>query len=229
VEQPLSLWVNGRHWATLMSTPVARRQLALGFAYFNGLFEDLSEVLGLEECLDDPNRISLRLARQDLPSSPAILVSSGCGQGVVLSRDWPEEPVPPGPPPSSDQVSVLMRELQERSAMHREIGGTHASALSDGQGILALYEDIGRHNTLDKLMGHALLLRLDTAGKVLVTSGRVSSEMLHKALRMRVSTVISRTAPTDMAVDLAERFGLGLIGYARGRGYTVFCGGAPAP
>lgn len=222
IEAPLTLLVNGRRWVTLMCTPTARRQLALGFAYFAGLFEKLREVLILEECLDDPNQLNMRLQREDvsLPSEP--LLTSGCGQGLAFGQNWPSESAPPAEEVSPSQVWQLMRELQEGSVIHRSVGGTHASALSDGKRLLALYEDIGRHNTLDKLMGHSLLVGLDTTGLMLLTSGRVSSEMMYKAVRMRVSTVISRTTPTDLAVELANRYAMTLAGYARGHQITFF-------
>lgn len=229
VEVPLVLTVNERRWVTLMCTPVARRHLALGFAYFAGLFQELAEVLTLCECLDDPNQIQMRLATDAPELSRNPVITSGCGQGVSPAQLWPDEPVPPATPLSPTQVSDLMRQLQEGSIIHNTVGGTHASALCEGGKIVALYEDIGRHNTLDKLMGHALLTGMVTSGMTLVTSGRISSEMLYKAVRMRLSAVISRTSPTDLAVDLALRYGLTLIGYARGRQFTAFCGpGVPA-
>ena len=221
VEAPLSLWVNGTPWVTIMCTPTARRQLALGFAYFAGLLEKLSDVLTMEDCEDDPSRISLRVRQDGVHPPPAAVVTSGCGQGLSLSQAWPEGTVPPSSI-STEGAAALMRQLQEGAVVHRAAGGTHASALSDGRKLLALYEDIGRHNTLDKLMGHSLLTGLDTKGLVLLTSGRVSSEMLYKAVRMQVSAVISRTTPTDLAVELAKRYGLTLIGYARGKRCIVF-------
>ncbi|NPV10001.1 MAG: formate dehydrogenase accessory sulfurtransferase FdhD [Anaerolineae bacterium] len=224
VESPLTLWVNHRRWVTLMCTPAAQRQLALGFAYFAGLFQDLGQVLLLHDCPDDPNRMEMVLAHE-VPDLPAgSLITSGCGQGVSPEQVWPDYRVPKVSPWSPSQVRDAMRQLQEGSVIHRSVGGTHASGLSDGHSMLALYEDIGRHNTVDKLMGHALLVGQDTAGLALVTSGRISSEMLYKAIRMRASIVVSRTAPTDVAIEMAIRYGLTLIGYARGNRYTVFAG-----
>jgi FdhD protein len=225
-ESPLTLWVNNLRWVTIMCTPVARRQLALGFVYFAGLIGELRDVLVLEECLDDPDRINMRLQRTDisLPNEP--LLTSGCGQGLSLAQAWPEGKVAPSEIEAA-QACLLMQELQDQSLIHREVGGTHASALSDGKQLLAVYEDIGRHNTVDKLMGHSLLTGLYTSGTILLTSGRISSEMLYKAVKMRVSAIISRTAPTDLAVELAVRYGVTLMGYARGRRLTQFC--APGP
>ena len=224
VEAPLTLSVNGQPWVTLMCTPVARRQLALGFAYFAGLFRELEEVLLLEQCLDDPNQIRLRLKREDVALPSHALVTSGCGQGIAFPDSLPKERVGFAPCISPERLWELMRALQQGSELHRTVGGTHASALSDGNDLLAIYEDIGRHNTVDKLMGHALLTALDTRGTILLTSGRVSSEMMYKAARMQVSLVVSRTVPTDVALGMARQQGIGVVGYVRGRQMTAYCG-----
>jgi len=224
METPLTVWVNEQRWVTLLCSPVARRQLALGFAYFAGLFHDLDEVLLVEECVDDPTQIKLRLSRTDVALQAPGVVTSGCGQGVAFERLPVGEHVPLASAIEPAQLWELMRGLQQSSELHRAVGGTHASALSDGKRLLAIYEDIGRHNTIDKLMGHSLLVGLDTAGLVLLTSGRVSSEMVYKAAQMRVSLVASRTTPTDLAVELARRVGMAVVGYVRGRQLTVYCG-----
>lgn len=222
IEVAVSIWVEEQPWATLLCSPTGRRHLALGFSYFTDLFRDLREVLLLEECLDDPNQIKIRLRDSTRPLPPRTVVTSGCGQGIVYGDAKLLERVPAATPMEPETMWRLMRALQGESEVHRSAGGTHASALSDGERLVAVAEDIGRHNTLDKLMGYSLLAGLDTKGMTLLTSGRVSSEMMYKAARMRVSRVLTRTSPTDVAVEMAVSLGITLVGYVRGSQFTVF-------
>lgn len=99
--------------------------------------------------------------------------------------------------------------------LYRSAGGVHSSALSDGQRFIAIAEDIGRHNTIDKLSGQVLLDRLDVRGSLLLTTGRISAEMLQKAAMLQVRVVASRTSPTSESIARAEQAGITLIGYAR--------------
>lgn len=116
-----------------------------------------------------------------------------------------------------------MDELSRRADNYKNHGGIHSAAVGDGDGNLLLFaEDIGRHNTLDRIAGEALFKGLDLAGKILVTSGRVSTEMAAKCSLLGISLVASRTSATDMAVKMCDRAGIALIGYVRGGKFTVY-------
>jgi len=121
-----------------------------------------------------------------------------------------------------EKILLLMRKLVESASTYTLSGGIHTSALCDENDIIAIAEDIGRHNTLDKLIGECLLRKLSTAGKILVASGRVSSEMIRKAAIMQTPIIASLTSPTERAVVLALQVGITLIGYARGKQLTVY-------
>jgi FdhD protein len=123
---------------------------------------------------------------------------------------------------SPSKVLSLMKQFQEQMELYRMSGGIHSAALSDSRKILVQAEDIGRHNTLDKIMGECLLRKLSVPDGILLTSGRVSSEMLIKASKMRVPVVVSRTSPTERAVTLARDINITLIGYARGSRLSVY-------
>ncbi|MCP4515904.1 MAG: hypothetical protein GY824_11835, partial [Delftia sp.] len=129
-----------------------------------------------------------------------------------------------GRPITRGQVLELMGQLQKAAVLYSRSQGVHASALSDGEGLLAVAEDVGRHNTLDKIRGECLRRNLPTAGKILLTTGRVSSEMLGKAADMETPVVVSRTSPTSLSLTLAEAWGITLIGYVRGRRMRVYSG-----
>jgi FdhD protein len=106
--------------------------------------------------------------------------------------------------------------------LHALAGGTHTAGLSDGERLLAVCEDIGRHNTIDKLCGACLQAGLSSRGRLLLCTGRISSDMLRKAARMGCPVVASRTTPTSMAVELAQAWKITLAGYVRGQSISVF-------
>ena len=120
------------------------------------------------------------------------------------------------------QLSALMEELRDRSELHRKTGGVHAAALADPAGVLVFREDIGRHNAVDKVIGAALLQELGFKDKLLLTSGRLSSEILHKAAACALPVVVSRSAPTDRCVAAARELNITLIGFARGSRMNVY-------
>ena len=133
--------------------------------------------------------------------------------------------------PVSSQLTVaparvyeLMKELNRLSDLYRETRGVHNSALADGGNILVFRDDIGRHNAVDKIRGACFLEEIPLGDKLLVTTGRMSSEIVVKVAKMGVPILISRSAPTSLALDLAERIGLTLIGYVRGDKMTVYTG-----
>jgi FdhD protein len=121
-----------------------------------------------------------------------------------------------------ETVGILVDMLFNSQDLYRETGGVHTSALSDGTKIVLSAEDIGRHNTLDKIAGLCLLRNIWPETRILVTTGRISSEMLQKAARLRAPVLISRTSPSSLSIEMAERYGITLIGYARRQRFNVY-------
>jgi FdhD protein len=118
-----------------------------------------------------------------------------------------------------------MRELNQRSVLYRQSGSVHGAALAQPENILSFCEDIGRHNAVDKVFGAAFLNGFSPAGKILLTSGRVSSEILIKAVKRRIPFLFSYSGPTDLAVEMARKMGVTLIGYIRGNGMRIYTHG----
>jgi FdhD protein len=116
----------------------------------------------------------------------------------------------------------LVGQLYETQPLYQQSGGVHTSALSDGEALIVWAEDVGRHNTLDKIAGKILLQSLTIPHPLVLTTGRISSEMLQKASRLGAPIVISRTAPTSLSIQLAEKGGITLIGYARRDRFNVY-------
>jgi FdhD protein len=122
----------------------------------------------------------------------------------------------------ADRVGELIELLSEVQNLYRESGGVHTSALSDGERILIAAEDIGRHNTLDKIAGRYIMERISPVRKIILTTGRISSEMIQKAGRIGAGVVISHTSPSSLSVQMADELGITLIGYARRDRFRIY-------
>ena len=227
VERPLRIEVRDGTAYTIMRTPGADRELTVGFLFSEGLIRSKDDILILEECPEDPDTIRVRLAEPDAKGAKrSLVVSSSCG---LCGRDDIEALVADLPPaPAGPQFPLQeLYELPERVRAGQEIfqttGGSHAAALFDANGrVLVLREDLGRHNALDKVLGHALLSEIPTAGLGVFISGRTSLEMIVKAARAGIGLVAAVSAPTDAAVGAARRLGMALCGFVRGEEVTAY-------
>ena len=222
-EAPWTIHVNDQELATLFCTPDKLAFLVLGFLAAEGLIENLDDVLLLQVCEDQEGVIDVRLDGQEVapPGRPILL--SGCGRGITfddLSAIHPK--IDSSLQVATSEISRLMRELRRQAEIHRTVGGTHASALSDGNQLLVVAEDVGRHNTLDKIRGECLFHGMPTKDHLLLTTGRISSEMVTKAVKMKVPIVASRSTPTDLAVKLARDWEMTVVGYVRGGKLNVY-------
>jgi FdhD protein len=218
-EMPLTIFVNGQELATVLCTPSRLTQLVLGFLYLEGIIKDKAEVASLRVCEEEPVA-DVRLVSDDFTVPPRRVLTSGCGQGA--SFEVPASKIVSDMTVSPDEILALMKLLYQQQALFQQMGGIHSSALADRQRILVLAEDIGRHNTLDKVMGECLLRGIPTEHSILLTTGRISSEMVTKAARMRTPVVVSRGTPTERAVMLGRELDISIIGYARGNRLSVF-------
>lgn len=224
-EAAVTLKVNGVELATLTISPHDPKYLVAGFLRTQGLVGDIDDILTLGVCED------LTVAHVNItgsvPENLKPTLTSGCGTGITFTI--------PGPPVAGDAASrggaetfrpedifFMMEQLVRRAESYRQHGGIHSAAAGDGRSVLLFAEDIGRHNTLDRIAGEALLKRIDLTGKMLVTSGRVSSDMAAKSAALGISLIASRTSPTDMAVRLCRDSGITLVGYVRGRRFNVY-------
>jgi FdhD protein len=222
-EAPVTVYVNGQELITFLCTPQNLRCLVLGFLYLEGIIDSLDAVALLRVC-DEEEMIEVRLTHDvDLPTRRVL--TSGCGGGTTFADlSMQTSRVDSMLKVTPSQILGLMRGLYREADLYRTTGGVHTSALSDGQTLLVVASDVGRHNTLDKIQGQCLLEGIDTRDRILLTTGRLSAEMLNKAAKMQVPVLVSRTSPTDLAVDMAKAWGITLIGYARGEQMHVYSG-----
>ncbi|GAB4475282.1 MAG: formate dehydrogenase accessory sulfurtransferase FdhD [Anaerolineae bacterium] len=221
-ERLVCIYVNGQELVSIMCSPCQLEALALGFLANEGIIASLDDVRTVEV---RPNNacIDVWLAYSDFEPPRRRTLTSGCGGGVTfedLSAGFPalesDRRVTPG------QLWALMDLLHQAAQLYSQARGVHTSAISDGERLLLTAEDVGRHNTLDKLRGLALQAGIDTRDHIILTTGRVSSEMINKARRMGVPVVCSRTSPTSLSVGLAESWNITLVGYLRRNSMNVY-------
>jgi FdhD protein len=223
VETPVSLTVNGQVWLTFMCTPIDLEAMAIGFLYNEGILEKMGEVADVRLCEHGDN-VDVWLNRSvEQPTSWRR--TSGCTGGVTAVDALARLDVSFSggqPEVTPEAIGHLIEQLFNSQTLYRETGGVHTSALSDGNEIVLVAEDIGRHNTLDKIAGLCLMKNVQLQTRILLTTGRISSEMLQKAARMNVPILISRTSPSSLSIEMAERYGVTLIGYARTHRFNVY-------
>jgi FdhD protein len=223
VETPVSLTVNGEAWVTFMCTPVLLEALAVGFLFNEGLIDSMAEVAEVRLCEHGDNVDIWLTHAVDKPANWTR--TSGCSGGVtaVDSITRPRSVAAPnGLLLPASAISHLVEILLDAQNLYRETGGVHTSALTDGERILLSAEDIGRHNTLDKIAGMCLMQNVWPERRILITTGRISSEMLQKAVRLGAGILISRTSPSSLSIELAEKWDITLIGYARRNRFNLY-------
>jgi FdhD protein len=220
-EAPVSLTVNGQVWLTFMCTPIQLEALAVGFLFNEGIIKNKSELASVRVC---PAGDNVDVWLEHPTEQPRHWKrTSGCTGGVTSIS--PLEEIPPifyEARLHANEISNLLKQFQESQILYKEAGGVHTSALSNGNSLVATSDDIGRHNTLDKLAGQLLLEEIHLDNRILLTTGRISSEMLQKALKIGAPILISRTSPSSLAVLLAQQYNLTLIGYAQRHSFNLY-------
>ena len=208
----------------MMGTPLNQDWLAVGFLMNEGILENLDEMKDLK-VTKDGCCIDVWLDRNvDLPQK--MVLTSGCGGGLTQEDSLVEiEPLPSGISTDPDRILQAFTYLQTKESLYAKARGVHAAGLLDLETgkLLQVAEDIGRHNAIDKLHGACLMQGIKMDGRGLITTGRISSEMLRKGAFMRCPIIASRTSPTSAAVDLAQTWNITLVGYARHGKLRVYC------
>ena len=218
-EMALTVYVNRQELVTILCTPTKLNGLVLGFLYAEGIISGMGDVASMRVCEEESLAdVMLKNPEYELPTKRTL--TSGCGSGATFKPQGQrvDSDLVVGP----EEVLSLIKQFQKQMKLYRLCGGVHASALSDTKNLLMVAEDIGRHNTLDKIQGECLLRRVRTTDRLLLSTGRISSEMLVKAAKMQTPVVVSRHSPTGSAVSLARDLGITLVGHARGSRLEVY-------
>ena len=217
-EVPVWLEVNHVPTVTWMCTPEMLEELVLGWLYGEGYITSVDQV-HLRPCATDlgfwaevpEDRLAAILAERRRP-----VLASGCGAVSTFLADLGSVPTRPlrGRPPEVTVMRDRFKELFAQGARYEETGGVHAAALTDGVTLFHHAEDIGRHNAVDKVLGAALLARRPAAGLGLLVTGRISAELAYKAARAQLAWVATPSVPSTLAVEVARRSGMVLVGRA---------------
>ncbi len=226
-EVPLTILVNDKELVTLQCSPDKLKYLAVGFLLSEGFIKKETKIKSISL-----NKKGLYIGidlEKDFPSDKNFsfkrVIGSGCSGAVTFYREIDAQdcvPVKSQVMYSHKDIVNLMKELQERSLTFKNTGGVHSCALCNQESIEVFAEDIGRHNAVDKVFGECFIGGISTQGKAILTSGRVSSEILIKIVKQGVPIIASHSAPTDLAVGLAEKLNLTLIGFVRGRRMNIY-------
>ncbi len=230
VEEPLEIRLDGTPLAVVMRTPGSDSDLALGFALTEGIITTPRSIASIEDLgegrwnLVTAEGVDIDAARfqRNFYSTSSCGV---CGKASIDAIRVAGARPPEGPVVDADVILSLPPRLLQRQAAFHETGGLHAAAVFDTAGdLLAVREDVGRHNAVDKLIGHLAADAWPLPRIGLIVSGRVSFEITQKAAVAGISLVCGVSAASSLAVDLAEEFGMTIVGFLREGGFTLYAG-----
>jgi FdhD protein len=221
-EHLVTVYVNGQELATVMCSPVDLEALAVGFVFNESVIESYDEIAWVQ-----PNVaktvIDILLTHNEFNPPRRMILTSGCGGGVTWRQLSDTQPALESDFTTTPNIIFQrMHELKGAARLYNLVRGVHTAVLSNISQLLVSAEDVGRHNAIDKIAGKALINAIPTLDCMLLTSGRISSEMLGKARRMKIPLVVSRTAPTSITLQLAQAWNICVVGYVRQGSMRVY-------
>lgn len=228
-ESPLTIVLDNQELVTVLCSPVNLKYLAVGFLFSEGLLESKGEIKKI--IADERKGIVWIETKGDKGVGSDVLnrrfITSGCGRGASfysIADAQNMRKVESHVEVSSGEVFALVDEFQHHSEVYKATHGVHSAALCDRNTILIFSEDIGRHNALDKIFGECILKDMPTDDRIIIVSGRISSEMLLKVARRGIPVIVSIAVPTNAGVKLAADLGITLIGFVRGKRMNIYAG-----
>ena len=220
-EALISIYINGVELATIMATPNDLESLALGFLKNEGMIDSYTEV---DHVYQSKNRCCVDVwLTHGVEKPERVIITSGCGGGITFNDPSIEiEPLQNGLRVSPEDLFDLFKMLHYPGSLHSRSRGVHTAGLSDGKKVFVIAEDVGRHNSIDKLLGKCMFENIQTRGRILLATGRVSSEMLVKGALMGCPIIASRNSATSMSVAMARAWNITLVGYVRQNTMRVY-------
>jgi FdhD protein len=227
LETPLTIFLNDHEFITLLCSPDNLDCLAVGFLRSEGLIERAADIEKIDVDVEKGFVYLKTAAKDDLINKlyGKRMITSGCGKGSLffnaldsLQSKRIESPLQV----KAEEILKLVGAVQDKALLFKSTGGVHSAALAERDQILFYSEDIGRHNAVDKIVGECILKDISLEDKILLTSGRISSEIVIKGAKLGLPLIVSRSAPTSLAVELARETGITLVGFARGKRLNIY-------
>ncbi|MCP4652717.1 MAG: formate dehydrogenase accessory sulfurtransferase FdhD [Candidatus Omnitrophica bacterium] len=227
-EVPITITANGKELVTLLSTPLNLDDLTIGFLFSSGLIHKKEEI---KKLVIDRQRWNVTVELDnDLDIENMIfkrMYTSGCGKGTLFYNAADianRRPLNANLEIKSSQITSLMSLFLKSAPIYLETGGTHSAAIANNDKIEIFREDIGRHNAIDKVIGAGLMGDYDLKNKILISSGRISSEVIFKMQKANLAIILSKSAPTDQAVKHARKMNITIVAFVRGNRMNVYSG-----
>lgn len=207
IEYKLDLFVNNKKLKTIYCTPKSIKQLIVGFLVYEGIIDSIKQVNNINIDIEK-NKAYVELERVE-----SILKFNNRNNNYEKTDKILQ---------NKEKIFELVNSFMKKSSLFKKTGGVHSCALCDFDKIIYFEEDIGRHNAIDKVIGRALIENIALQDKLMLTSGRVPIEILKKVAKIKIPILISRSAPTSLAVEFANKKGILLIGFARGNKFNIY-------
>lgn len=220
VETKVEIFVNDEEIISLFATPLYIKELVVGFILTENIVKDNlcpQEI----EIIEENEEIKVKIYSESSLELSKKTLTTGCMSSFSFIDKLPEK-YEDNFKIEMEKLFLLFKDFQKKSELYKTTGCVHYAALADPEKIVFIAEDIGRHNAVDKVIGYALLNKLSLRDKILLVSGRFSSEMVLKAGRWKIPIIVSRSAPTSLAVKIAENIGLTVIGFLRGNRCNIY-------
>ena len=220
VEAKIRILVNDTEIISLSATPLHIKELVVGFVTTESIIKGSfcpQEI----EIVEEKEEIKVKIYSDGLLNLNGKTLTSGCMSSFSFISELPEK-YEDNFKIEMENLFLLFKDFQKKSELYKSTGCVHYAGLAEKEKIIFLAEDIGRHNAVDKVIGYAFLNKIPLKDKAILVSGRISSEMVLKAGRWKIPIIVSRSAPTSLAIELAEKIGLTIIGFLRGNRCNIY-------
>ena len=227
VEHAFTIFLNDNEFITLLCTPSSLEYLAIGFLHSEGLIKSKEDIKNIR--IDKEKGIAYVYTKNKTNLSEKLYgkrtITTGCGKGTVFYNvidSFKSKKIKNDTKINTDDIKKLIRTFNKESELFLKTGGVHSCALCDSENILIFEEDIGRHNALDKIIGKVFMQGMDISDKMILTSGRISSEVLIKVAKIGLPIIVSRSAPTNLTIEMAKDLNITVIGFVRGDKMNIY-------
>lgn len=226
-EYPLTIFLNDQEFITLLCSPKSLKNLCIGFLYSEGIIKSASDIdsINIDEKMGYAYIKIGNVSKFAKQLYGKRVITTGCGKGSIFYNALDSlkcKQFKNNLDIDYKKLLDIMKLFNKKSELFLETGGVHSVGLIDGDDILYFEEDIGRHNALDKIIGSCLIDNVNIEDKAIITSGRITSEIVLKCAKLGIGCIISRSAPTNLAIDTGKKLNIEIIGFARGNKLNVY-------